>query len=59
MVFFFEGVTRQPPIEYLEFLLCERFGWTWQDINNQPREFINNMLEVMAIKSKIDRKNNG
>lgn len=58
-MFFFEGVTTRPPLEYLEFLLCKEFGWTWQDLRSQPRQFISDMLEVMAIKSKLDRKHNG
>ena len=39
--------------------MCREFGWTYYDIENQPREFIDDMLEVMFLNNKFERKKYG
>ncbi len=46
----------EPPIEYLNYILCKELGWTYNDLMEQPKSFVDEMLEVMEIKKKFDLK---
>lgn len=56
IVFFIEGVNTQAPIEYIQYLLCKEFGWTYQELMEQPTDFVENILTVMSI---VNKKKNG
>jgi hypothetical protein len=32
--------------------LCEKFGWTYNDIMNQPKDFIEKIVTIMSIENK-------
>lgn len=42
-------------------LICEMYGWDWQTYMNQPREFLDLIVEKITIdnlKAKKDSKKN-
>lgn len=59
-MFFLEGVTTEAPTEYLNYMLCRELGWTYRELMEQPRGFVQEMIEVMGITKKIEtRKRHG
>jgi len=39
-------------------LICREFGWTWQEFENQPAQFIDNILAMLQEESReMERKN--
>ena len=52
MVLFLQGVESEPPDEYINYLLCEKFGI---EIMNQPASFVEGLLLVMSIKKKAQK----
>lgn len=55
-MFFLQGSSSRAPEEYLNFLLCEKFGWTFDELAAQPEEFISSMLLVMNTINKVRNK---
>lgn len=49
-------MTTTPPIEYLNYILCKELGWTYRDLMEQPKSFVDEMLAIMEIKTKFDLK---
>jgi len=56
---FFNGNSKKSPTAYIKYKLCEKFGWTEQELLSQSSEFVNEMLEVMNIESIFNTKKNG
>jgi hypothetical protein len=52
---FLQGVKSSPPEEYLNYLLCVKFGWDYEQLMKQPANFIRNMLLIMSTEEKIKR----
>ena len=52
MALFFQGITKEAPNEYVSYLLCEKFGWTYQELMSQPTDFIDGLLLTMNIEKK-------
>lgn len=40
----------EPPIEIIEYMLCEKFGWTITQLYEQPAEKVTRFLQIMSIK---------
>jgi len=52
-VFFFQGASTEIPKEVVMYRLCEKFGWTYKEIMNQPSDFIDKMITIMSIENKL------
>jgi len=46
-----EGTADKIPPEYVMFRLCEKFGWTEEQILSSSFNFINSILRIMRIES--------
>lgn len=55
-MFFLQGSSSRAPEEYLNFLLCEKFGWTFDELASQPEEFVETMIVVMNMVNKMRNK---
>jgi len=49
---FLQGASSEPPEEYLNYLLCSKFGWTYNELMNQPAEFVRKMIIIMNTEEK-------
>jgi hypothetical protein len=58
-VFFLEGVTSEAPSPYINYMLCKELGWSYRDLIEQPRSFVEEMIEVMGIVNKMEIRNHG
>lgn len=47
----FEGTSEEIPPEFVMFKLCEKFGWTEEQILNTSYNFIIAVLKIMKIES--------
>jgi hypothetical protein len=45
----------EPPEEYLNYLLCSKFGWTYDELQKQPASFVSEMLIIMNAEKKINK----
>ena len=45
--------------EYANYLLCERFGWAYDELMSQPSFFVRQMIDIMGIREKFYIKKNG
>jgi len=54
--FSFRGVIKETPDEYLNYLLCKTFKWTYEELMSQPASFIEDLLFVMGTEGKEARK---
>ncbi len=43
------------PTKYLEMKLCERFGWTIEDLDNTPVDRINEFLTMWDVESGVSK----
>lgn len=43
----------------ISILVCEKFGWTLQEYNEQPAEFIDNILLMIQSQAKYGVRDNG
>jgi hypothetical protein len=55
-MFYLQGSSSQAPNQYIDFILCEKFGWTFEELYSQPRGFIEEMITVMGIVNKVRNK---
>jgi len=53
-----EGTAEKVPTEYIMYKLCEKFGWTEQEILNSSFNFINSILKIMRIERDYKDWNN-
>lgn len=44
-----------PPQEIVEFLLCEKFGWTLTELYEQPGITVLRFLQIMHIKRQHEK----
>jgi len=44
--------------EYIIADICERFGWTWEEYQNQPLSFIRTIKEKLKIEQDVQREKN-
>lgn len=44
-----------PPPEYVDFLLCERFGWTPEELYATDADIIEQFLVMWSVEQKVDR----
>ena len=58
-MFFLGGSSTETPSEYINFILCEKFGWTFQDLASQPASFIQDILTVLEVVNKLREKELG
>lgn len=58
-MFFLEGVSTMPPHEYVDYALCKELGWSYNDLMNTPRFFVERMIKVIGIKKQFDSKRHG
>jgi len=49
-------VSSDVPKEYLNYIICKEMGWTHEELMSQPRHFVEEMMQVISIKQKIERK---
>lgn len=47
------------PSEYLEFVLCDRFGWTPAELREQRASDIINFLTIMDVEAKVNKQRGG
>jgi hypothetical protein len=47
-----QNVSTDPPKELIMYRLAEKFGWTYEQIIEQPNEFIERMITIMSIENK-------
>ena len=59
MVFYLQGVSTAVPPEYLNFVLCREFGWTYEQLMSQPADFVESMLMILNVERKHRNKNAG
>lgn len=52
-MFYFQGVVSQAPNEFINYKLCEKFNWTYQELMSQPVSFIESILRIMEIENKL------
>ncbi len=43
------------PPEYVDMLLCERFGWTVQELDDAPADRIHEFLIMWDMESKLSK----
>lgn len=41
------------PPQYLDMLLCERFGWTIQELDETPAHRINEFIAMWQVETRI------
>jgi hypothetical protein len=44
------------PREYVNYLICKEFGWNYKDLMEQPRFFIEEMIQIMGISKKMEKR---
>lgn len=44
------------PIEYLRMKLCEKFGWTLQEVDSQPWEEMDLFLDMMQMETEFQKR---
>jgi len=44
------------PFSYLEYKLCEKFGWTLQELDSQPYENIDAFMKIMNIEGQFEQR---
>lgn len=59
LVEFFTETTKKVPDEYIEYILCKEFGWTYQELMSQPADFVERLLLIRNIERKYARSNKG
>lgn len=47
------------PEEYKDFLLCDRFGWTPEELNRQSAADILSFFTMMDVENRVERKRRG
>lgn len=47
------------PPEYLEFVLCDRFGWTPAELRAQRASDVMNFLTIMDVEGKVAKQRAG
>jgi hypothetical protein len=46
------------PLEYAELLLCERFGWSLEDLDNADAETVFNFLDMWSVEAQVSAAKN-
>lgn len=44
------------PPEYLDMMLCERFGWTIQELENTPADRVREFLIMWDLETKLSKE---
>lgn len=44
------------PLVYLEYKLCEKFGWTLEQLYSQPWEKIDAFLKIMQLEAEFEKR---
>lgn len=55
---YFQGTEVALFPEMTAVIICERFGWTWQEYEAQPWVFIQSILEMMHAENRVAAKQN-
>jgi hypothetical protein len=50
---FFQGSSTKVPVEYINYNLCKTFGWTYEQLLEQPSDFIEKMIDIIKIENKF------
>lgn len=50
---FFQGASNKMPIEYINYTLCKTFGWTYEELIEQPSDFIEQMIDIIKLENKL------
>jgi hypothetical protein len=50
---FFQGASKKVPIEYINYTLCKTFGWTYQQLLEQPADFVEQMIDIIKVENKF------
>ena len=45
-----------PPREYVNYKICEKFGWTPEELRQQRASDILQILTFMSVESKIEER---
>lgn len=48
---FFQGSSTEAPLEYINYILCKTFNWTYEELMKQPADFIEKMLSIIKIEN--------
>ena len=46
------------PIEYVDMLMCERFGWTIEELDNTPADRIQQFLSMWVLETEFAKPQN-
>jgi hypothetical protein len=41
------------PVEVLEYRLCEKFGWTITQLDDQPTNAVDKFITIMGIENQL------
>jgi hypothetical protein len=55
---FLSGKTLEAPMEYTDMKLCEKFGWTVTELDEQSDATIQLFLKMMDLETEISEKKN-
>jgi len=58
LVLYLERAKSEPPQEFIDYFLCKEFRWTYRDLMETPRFFVEKMILMADIKNKYDIKRN-
>jgi len=56
---FYNNVSKETPTVYIKYKLCEKFGWTEQELSSQSYSFISEIIEVMNMEAVFNKKDYG
>jgi hypothetical protein len=54
-----EGTYRKCPEEYVSFCIMREMGWTMDEFDNQPDDYLELIKLFMNIEGKVKRNGNG
>lgn len=52
------GYTDNAPIEYMEMIICREFGWTYDELEAQPADRIQQVMAFLSIEGKEQKRRN-
>lgn len=49
----FQGASSKVPVEYVNYILCKTFGWTYEELLKQPSDFVEQMIDIIKLENKL------
>lgn len=50
-----KGVNTDAPDQYINYILCKEFGWSFKDLYEQPKSFVDEMIAIIGIVNKVKK----